>query len=186
MANQYLSEIRMMSFNFAPKNWAFCNGQLLPIQQYQALFSLLGTTYGGDGIRTFGLPNLQGCVPLSFGTSPAGNSYALGQTAGEASHTLLLQEIPSHNHGMMAKAGPAELNAAGTKPAPAVTLGEGAAAKQGGGSTVATIYGTSPATGTMAPNALATEGGSQPHSNQQPYQVINFCISLVGIFPSRS
>jgi microcystin-dependent protein len=175
----------MMSFNFAPKSWALCNVQILPIQQYQALFSLLGTTYGGNGTTTFALPNLQGCVPLGFGTAPGG-SYNLGETAGETSHTLLLTEIPLHNHGMMAKAGPAELNAAGVKPAPAVTLGEGAAAQGSSSPVTATLYGTAAATGSMAPNALALEGGSQPHANQQPYQVINFCIALSGIFPSRN
>ena len=185
MALPYMSEIRMMSFNYAPKGWALCNGQLMAIQQNAALFSLLGTTYGGDGIRTFGLPNLQGRVPLHFGNGSSG-SYVLGENAGEVNHTLLLTEIPAHNHLLMGKAGPAELNAAGTKPASTVTLGEGAAAKTGGGSTPASIYGTSASTGTMSANALANEGSNLPHANQQPYQVVNFCIALTGIFPSRS
>jgi microcystin-dependent protein len=184
MTQQYLSEVRMMSFNFAPKGWAFCNGQLMAISQNQALFSLLGTTYGGDGIRTFGLPNLQGRVPLSYGTATDGTPYALGQTAGEATHTLLLQEIAQHTHLMQGKA----VNgiAGGAVPDTAVVPAQGVIFNGTVANGPANIYSGAPAGPAMAPNAIANEGGSQPHANQQPYQVINFCIALTGIFPSRS
>ncbi len=184
MTQQYLSEVRMMSFNFAPKGWAFCNGQLMAIQQNAALFSLLGTTYGGDGIRTFGLPNLQGRVPLSYGTATDGTPYALGQTAGEATHTLLLQEIAQHTHILQGKAANAILG--GGNPNTAVVLAQGQILTGPNITGPATIYSSAPAGPAMAPNAIANEGGSQPHANQQPYQVINFCIALTGIFPSRS
>lgn len=185
MSSPYLSEIRMMSFNFAPKGWALCNGQLLSISQYQPLFSLLGTTYGGDGIRTFGLPNLQGNVPLGWGTAANGTYYNLGQASGEANHTLLVTEIPQHNHVMTASAAQAPLNATGRVPGPTVGLAEAVADVSNVGTPVNT-YGTASPTGIMAGNALANEGGNQPHANQQPYAVINFCIALQGIFPSRN
>ena len=175
MSDPYLSEIRIMSFNFAPRNWALCNGQLLAINQYQALFSLLGTTYGGDGRATFGLPNLQGRVPLHFG-----NGFTLGQQSGETAHTLLYSEMPLHNHLMTATAA----KAASAIPAPAVYLGKGQS--QGSGTPVVNIYSTAGQSGTFAAAAINNTGGSQPHPNQQPFLVLNFCISLQGIFPSRN
>jgi microcystin-dependent protein len=163
---QYLSEIRIFSFNFAPKYWAFCNGQLLAIAQNQALFSLLGTTFGGNGTTNFALPNLQGRVPMHFG-----NGMVMGQTAGEANHTLIMTEMPSHNHvAIGSTAGP-------TSPTPA-------------GNTWASNTGASPYSATggslMDPTAIATNGSNQPHNNMSPYLTLNFCIALQGIFPSRS
>jgi microcystin-dependent protein len=179
MSLPYISEIRIMSFNYAPNGWALCNGQTMQIRQYQALFSLIGTTYGGDGIQTFQLPNLQGRVPLHF----SGN-YRLGSLGGEASHTLTMAEMSGHTHTLRAKAMAADDTAAGVLPSPAVTLAQAFATQAGGVKTPVSNYGTGSPTLTMAPNALANTGG-QPHPNQQPYLVLNFCIALVGIFPSR-
>jgi microcystin-dependent protein len=174
MSAPYLSEIRIMSFNYAPKNWALCNGQLLGINANQALFSLLGTTYGGDGRVNFGLPNLQGRVPLHFG-----NGFVLGQMAGETAHTLLSSEMPTHNHLMAAtaEAGATEI------PSSTFFLGQGAVTNP-----LATVdlYGTGSPSRTFAAAAISNTGGSQPHPNQQPYLVLNFCICMSGIFPSRN
>jgi len=174
MTTPYLSEIRIMSFNFAPKGWAFCNGQLMAINQNQALFALLGTIYGGDGRTTFALPNLQGLVPIHFGSG-----FALGQQAGETNHTLLYTEMPVHNHQVMATAANAEI--AAPDPTNSRFLAQ---AKT---STLAVnIYSTGTANVTFAPNALTNTGGNQPHPNQQPYLTLNFCIALQGIFPTQS
>ncbi|MDE3177650.1 MAG: phage tail protein [Pseudomonadota bacterium] len=180
MSNPYLSEIRLMSFNYAPKGWALCNGQTLPIQQNQALFSLLGTFYGGDGITTFKLPNLQGCVPIHYGSDPVAGVYSIGQTGGEAAHTLTIAETPAHSHTLSAIAA----NAANITPAPTDVLAQ-AFAIVSGGTTPVSIYATGSPNATFAPGALGAIGG-QPHANQQPYLTLNFCISLQGIFPSRN
>ncbi|MGR8981278.1 MAG: phage tail protein [Gammaproteobacteria bacterium] len=165
MAEPFLSEIRIMSFGFAPKGWAQCNGQLLPINQNQALFSLLGTTFGGDGRVNFALPDLRTRVPIHFG-----DGHTLGESAGERSHTLTAQEIPSHNHTLMATNTPAEMNV----PTNAYLA------------TVNNAY-TAPANLTaMAAAEVGNTGGSQPHENMQPYLSLNFCIALQGIFPSRN
>ena len=184
MTVPYLSEIRIMSFNFAPKGWALCNGQLMAIQQNQALFSLLGTTYGGDGIRTFGLPNLQGRVPIGWGAPPGGPNYQLGEVGGEVSHTLLQTEIAQHTHLMQGKA----VNGigGGALPNPAVIQAQGQVFSGTIVSGPANIYNAPPAGPALAPNVIANEGGNQPHPNQQPYEVLNFCIALSGIFPSRN
>jgi len=174
MATPFLSEIRLVSFNFPPKGWAICNGQLLPINQNQALFSLLGTTYGGDGRVTFALPNLQGRVPMQNGVDTFANSYTLGQSAGEASHTLTIQELPQHVHTLRASSAAANSNSP-VNAAPAQPTGA-----------VGAVYGPATALTTMAPQAIANTGGSQPHNNLQPYLVINFCIALTGIFPSQN
>jgi microcystin-dependent protein len=165
MASPYLSEIRIFSFNFPPKGWALCNGQILPINQNQALFALLGTTYGGNGVSTFALPNLQGSMPVH-----QGNGFTLGQVGGELSHTLTIPEMPTHTHPAKASANPADLGAPannfwanGNQPAYA-----------------------SSANSTMAPNALSNVGGNQPHNNQSPFLVLSFCIALQGIFPSQN
>jgi len=173
MAEPFLSEIRIFSFNFPPKGWAFANGQLLPINQNQALFSLLGTTYGGNGQIDFQLPNLQGKVPLYVGIG-----FTLGSTAGEVNHTLITSEIPAHTHTLQAAA------AVGTTGTPT-----GATAAQPVDQ-VGDVYG--PAAGavtgptTMAPQAISNAGGNLPHNNMQPYLVLNFCIALQGIFPSQT
>jgi microcystin-dependent protein len=161
----FLGEIKIISFNFAPKGWAFCNGQLLPINQNQALFSILGTTYGGNGQTTFALPNLQARTPIHFG-----NAFNLGQAGGESAHTLVMSEMPAHTHFPVASSNVADLNT------PVGNFwGKGAQV----------IY--SPTGGSlMKPNATTPVGGSQPHDNQSPYLVLNFIIALSGIFPSRN
>lgn len=166
MSEPFLSEIKIISWNFAPKGWTFCNGQLLPINQNQALFSCLGTTYGGDGRQTFGLPNLQGRVPTHMG-----NGLTLGQIGGEQSHTLSINEMPTHNHLWNITTGP------GNSASPTGNL-LGAA----------TIYNgdSNPPLVAMYPGQIANVGGSQPHENMQPYLVLNFIIALQGIFPSQN
>ncbi|KRP85301.1 phage tail protein [Bradyrhizobium pachyrhizi] len=166
MADPFLSEVRMMSFGFAPKGWAFCNGQLLPIAQNQALFSLLGTTYGGDGRVTFGLPDLRGRVPISMGPG-----YTLGQRGGEESHTLTINEMAQHNH--LANA----TNSNGSQP-----LDSGAylgAFNNGYSMSTTDITPLNPLT-------VGNAGGSQAHQNMQPFLTINFSIALQGIFPSQN
>jgi microcystin-dependent protein len=175
MSNPYLSEIRIMSFNFAPKGWATCNGQLLPINQNQALFSLLGTTYGGDGRVNFALPNLQGRVPTHMG-----DGLTLGQQGGEINHTLILPEMASHNHLMAATASTA------TEQVPTNTLYLAEAQSQGTNKQAVNIYGTGAPTTQLAPSTIGLNGGSGSHPNQQPYLVLNICIALQGIFPSQS
>ncbi len=161
-----------VAFDFAPQGWAMCNGQILSIQQNIALFSLLGTTYGGDGVRTFALPNLQSRVPLHFGTGPGLLTYQLGEMAGVESVTLTPQQMPAHSHAVNCDSGK------GNKPAPA---GNYPAADAAG---VTAEY-AAIANSTMNPAMLAQAGGSQPHENRQPSLVLNWIIALQGIFPSR-
>ncbi len=163
MSNPYLSEIKIVSFNFAPKGWALCNGQLLPINQNQALFALLGTTYGGDGRVNFALPDLRGRVPIHFD-----NFHNLGQSAGEENHTLTAAELPSHAHAVAASNADPDLG-----------LPTGNMWAQGSGA-----YSGAAADSSMNPASVSSTGGSQPHSNVQPYLVLNFIIALQGIFPS--
>jgi microcystin-dependent protein len=170
MSNPYLSEIRIFSFGFAPKGWAFCNGQILPINQNAALFSLMGTFYGGNGQSTFALPNLQGRLAVHVGTG-FGSSFVQGQTGGESSHTLLVNEMPLHTHLAAASS---------DSPDSSAPTGNFWASNTGD-----SPYGTT-ISETMSPQALATTGGSQPHQNMSPYLVLNFCIALQGIFPSRN
>lgn len=169
MAEPFLGEIKIMSFNFAPKGWTMCNGQTLPINQNQALFSLLGTTYGGNGITTFALPNLQGRTPMHMG-----NGHTLGQQGGEQSHTLSISELPVHIHQAQAT------SAVATTSAPDNTV---MLAQSQGSSLYAPADANAQA---LAPNAIANVGGSQPHQNMQPFLTLNFCIALQGIFPSRN
>lgn len=165
MSEPFLSEIKIVSFNFAPKGWALCNGQLLPINQNQALFSLLGTTYGGDGRVNFALPNLRGRVPISFG-----NGHTLGEAAGSTSVTVNIQQMPQHIHAMNGSTTAAETNVAS-----GAYLGVVNNAYTG----PATLVGLNPA-------AVTNAGGSQPHNNMMPYLVLNFIIALQGIFPSQN
>jgi len=187
MGTPYLSEIRIMAFNFAPKGWAMCNGQTLPINQNQAIFALLGTTYGGNGQTTFQLPNLQGRVPVHQG-SGGGTTVVLGQSAGETTHTLIVSEMPSHSHSLNADAATAAGSNTNT-PATAGTKVLGQSAGTGGTPPTPftiNLYSTANPNGTLNPNCLTPNGGSQPHENEQPYLVLNFCIALQGIFPSRN
>jgi microcystin-dependent protein len=169
MAEPFLGEIRTTSFGFAPKGWALCNGQLLPINQNQALFSILGTTYGGDGRVTFALPNLQGRVPMHVG-----DGAVLGQAGGEAAHTLTTAEMPAHTHRLQAASDLANASV----PGDAVP-----AAKPSGGRDIYAPKG-SPAT-PLNPAAVGSTGASRPHDNMQPYLTLNFIIALQGIFPSH-
>jgi microcystin-dependent protein len=164
VAEPFLSEIRLMSFVFAPKGWALCNGQLLPINQNQGLFSLLGTTFGGDGRVTFALPDLRGRVPIHVGSS-----HVLGERGGEPAHTLSVAELPEHTHAVNASTA-----ATGGSASPSGRV-------LGGGNNV---YGRSGAETTLNPQTVQNVGGSQPHSNAQPFLTISFCIALQGIFPS--
>src|ERR1700722_13697770 len=165
MATPYLAEIRVFSFGFAPKGWALCNGQTLPINQNQALFSLLGTTYGGNGVTTFQLPNLQARMPVHVGSG-----YVQGQTAGESSHTLITSEMPAHNHSATGVSTNATVAAA--------TNATWAASAKNPYATSANVA--------LASGALSTLSGSPPHNNMPPYLTLNFCIALNGIFPSRN
>ena len=166
MSDPFLSEIRLMSFGFPPKNWALCNGQLMPINQNPALFSLLGTTYGGDGRVDFGLPDLQGRTPIH-----RGNSHTLGERGGEQNHTLTSGELPSHTH---------PLRAADTPATSAAATGSSVLAQAPGYTSVGTQLVA------LAPASLDAVGGGQAHLNLQPFLTLNFCIALQGVFPSRS
>jgi microcystin-dependent protein len=178
MSTPFLAELRIMSFNFAPKGWALANGQLLPINQNQALFSLLGTTYGGNGQTTFALPNLQGRVPIHMG-----NGFIQGQAGGENNHLLTQSEMAPHNHSMSVSNTTALENATGKTPA-----GHSPAQSVAATNPVSpvNIYGTSSPTETFNAGTIANAGSGQPHSNQQPYLTLNCCIALQGIFPSQN
>jgi microcystin-dependent protein len=180
MAEPFLSEIRIMSFGFAPKGWALCNGQLVPINQNQALFSLLGTTYGGDGRVNFGLPNLQTRVPIH-----RGSGHTLGEIAGENAHTLNTGEMAQHTHLVNAIAAAAGAGAGGHIPGNTKLLGQANAAV-GGNETSVNLYGSGGPSKTFAAQSITQTGGSQPHENRQPFLVLNFCIALQGIFPSQT
>jgi microcystin-dependent protein len=165
MADPFMGELRLFSFNFPPKGWAHCNGQLLPINQNQALFSLLGTMYGGDGRVNFALPNLRGRVPIHLGSG-----FTQGQAGGKESHTVTQPEMPTHIHIWQGTTNNAD--------APVPTGNRFATANN--------LYATAANLTTLHPASVANTGGSQPHENRQPYRVLNYCIALLGIFPSRN
>ena len=173
MSDQFVAEIRIFPFNFAPRGWAFCNGQLLPISQNTALFSLLGTTYGGDGKSNFALPNMQGNAPMHPGQGPGLSLHDLGETGGSDTVALLASEMPLHSHSLMAS-----LQSGEDPTAVGEVLGR---------SVGANLYQTS--TSGLVPlsvSALAPSGANLPHNIMQPYLTLNFCIALQGIFPARS
>lgn len=172
----FVAEIRIFPFNFAPRGWAFCDGQILPLSQNTALFSLLGTTYGGDGKSNFALPNMQGNAPMHPGQGPGLSLHDLGETGGSETVTLLQSEIPSHAHTVSAA-----INANGDSQSPANTIW----AQAPGGRGSLQLYSSAP-TGGMNPNALVPVGGDQPHNNMQPYLTLNFCIALQGVYPPRT
>jgi len=166
MSQPYVGEIRMFAGNFAPVGWAFCSGQLLPISENPTLFQLIGTTYGGDGVNTFALPNLQSRVPMHVGSG-----FTLGQAAGSETVTLTVQQIPAHSHVPQAS------TTAGSKPSPQSNVWAQSTANQ--------FTNAAPSL-TMATQAIGSAGGSQPHDNMLPFLVVNFIISLFGVFPSQS
>jgi microcystin-dependent protein len=167
MGEPFLGEIKIMSFGYAPRNWAMCNGQFLPINQNQALFSLLGTMYGGNGQTTFALPDLRGQTPIHF------NTNAQGTKGGEQAHTLTMAEMPMHVHS--ANASDVVSTAGNPSNARLVSQAQGA-----------NVYGPPSNLQTMAPNTIGNVGGSQAHQNMQPFLTLNFCIALVGVFPSQN
>ena len=167
MSEPFLAEVKIISFNFPPKGWAFCNGQLLQINQNQALFSILGTTYGGDGRVTFGLPNLQGRAPLH-----TGNGFTLGERAGETSHTLSISELPAHAHAVNASSSDGDTTLP-TNNVLASSLNQ-------------SYRPPDQALTTLLPGTIGNAGGNQPHDNMSPYLVLNFVIALQGIFPSQN
>jgi len=172
MSEPFLSEIKLVSFNFAPKGWALCNGQFLPINQNQALFSLLGTTYGGNGQTTFALPNLRGRVPIH-----EGSGHTLGEAAGSTSVTINIQQLPQHNHLLTANMAVVDANTNAT---------QGAPTNNNWANTGKVQWCTSAPNAVMNPQSVTNVGGSQPHNNMMPYLVLNFIIALQGIFPSQN
>lgn len=173
MSQPFIGEIRMFGGNFAPAGWAFCQGQLMPISENDALFTLIGTTYGGDGQETFGIPNLQGRIPIHAGQGPGlSQNYVLGEAAGVESVTLTTQQIPIHTHPLMG----AEQTGTDASPANDILAT----------SSVMQPYAAEAPDATMAANAVSVVGGSQPHTNFQPYLCVSFIISLFGIFPQPS
>ncbi len=169
MSEPFLAEIRIVGFNFAPRGWAFCDGQILPINQNQSLYSLLGTTYGGDGRTSFALPDLRGRVPIHVGASN-GNHHTLGQKSGEETHTLATNEMPQHTHNIQASSSTANQNSAENN----------LLAKSG------QIYRQTGTQVNMMNGTMTNMGGGQAHDNMQPYLALNFCIALQGLFPSRN
>lgn len=173
MADPFVAEIRVFPFNFAPKGWAFCDGQLMPLSQNTALFSLLGTTYGGDGKSTFALPNLQGRAPMHPGQGPGLSLHDLGESAGSETVTLLVGEIPSHSHSVNVLTAPAS----SFNPNSNAVL-----ARSAGGF----AYSSDSPDTSMAQESLSPAGGDAPHNNMQPYLTVNFAIALQGVFPPRT
>jgi microcystin-dependent protein len=174
MSEPFIGQIVMFGGNFAPRSWAFCDGQLLPISQNQALFSILGTTFGGDGRTTFGLPDLRGRVPLHPGSGPGLTTRRLGEKRGDETVTLTTNQIPSHTHTLRAKAGPGS------------TINPASASLAADASGVAAGYTSAAPDADMSSQSILNTGGSQSHQTMPPFLGVNFIIALVGIFPSRS
>ena len=177
MDSPFIGMLALFGFNFQPRGWAFCNGQLIPIAQNSALFALLGTTFGGDGQTTFALPDLRGRVAVGMGTGPGLSSYVMGQVSGTENVTLLSTQMPQHNHFMTASGdGPTQATASGAS--------LGSQARTGG--TMPTIYTNGATTPVQMASATSVAGGNQAHNNIQPYLALNYCIAMEGIFPSRN
>ena len=172
MSEPFLAEIRIVGFNFAPRGWAFCDGQILPINQNQSLYSLLGTTYGGDGRTSFALPDLRGRVPAHIGDSGAGDFISLGQKGGEETHTLSANEMPQHSHLLNASSSDGNTT----------NVGNTLLAREAGG--IYQANANNPVQ--IHAGVVANAGGGQAHDNMQPYLALNFCIALQGLFPSRN
>jgi microcystin-dependent protein len=172
----FVAEIRIFPFNFAPKGWAFCDGQLLPLSQNTALFSLLGTTYGGDGKSNFALPDMQGNAPMHPGQGPGLSLHDLGETGGSDTVLLLESEIPSHNHNFLVSNQQSDVK----QPTSTTSLARSV------GATPFVTGSSSPALVQMNFQSLTPTGGNQPHNNMMPYLVLNFCIALQGVFPPRT
>ena len=173
MADPFVAEVRIFPFNFAPKGWAFCQGQLLPLSQNTALFSLLGTTYGGDGKSTFALPNMEGNACMHPGQGPGLSLHDLGETGGSQTVTLLESEIPAHAHAVRASTDDADLKAPSSN-------------RSWARGNPGFIYFNAAPNVAMSDQALAPAGGAQPHNNLQPYLTLNFCIALQGVYPPRT
>lgn len=171
MSEPFLAEVRMVGFNFPPRGWALCDGQILPINQNQSLYSLLGTTYGGDGRTSFALPDLRGRTPIHVGRSNGGVQHELGQKSGEESHTLSEPEMPQHTHKLLAT----NTGNGSTSPADNVFANAGA-----------DLYNAADSLVDLNAGAVSNVGGGQAHENMQPYLALNFCIALRGLFPSRN
>lgn len=178
MSNPFIGEIRMFAGNFAPRGWAFCASQLLPIAQNDTLYALIGTTYGGDGVTTFGLPDMRGRLPINQGQGAGLSSYVIGQKSGTESVTLTVPQMPGHSHALFAT------TATGSQPAPTNTS---FTATLVGTAELYAIPGANPLKqGAMNANSIGAVGGNQPHENRMPALVVNFIISLEGVFPSRN
>ena len=175
MAEPFIGQIIPVGFNFAPVGWLLCNGQMVAISQFDVLFQLIGTTYGGDGQSTFGIPDLRGRAALGMGQGPGRSNYTIGQMAGTETVALQGQQIGAHNHLLRASGKPGTTNV----PTSVQTLAVNS-------QTAANLYASPPTTVTLAPNAIAAAGSSSPHENRQPFQVINYIIAYEGIFPPRS
>jgi len=171
MATPYIGEIRMVGFNFAPAGWQLCQGQLLSISNFEALFNLIGTTYGGDGQNTFALPDLRSRIPIHQGTLAGGPTYVIGEQSGTETVTITTNQMPQHNHLLNAQ------SANGNQPSPLGGVWAGSPLDQ---------YSSGAPTTTMSASLVALSGGSQPHDNMPPYLCVNFAIALFGIYPSRS
>jgi microcystin-dependent protein len=185
MTEPYLGQVEVFSFSFPPKGWTNCSGQLMQINQNQALFSLLGTTYGGDGMRTFGLPDLRGRVPIGWGQGLGLPNYDLGQKGGEEAHTIINQEMGSHTHNWMVNTSTAATANTGV-PSSSVVLGQTTGVPALGNLFSLLLYTSGSPGGSLDGHSISSSGGNQPHENRMPYLCLNFCIALIGIFPSRN
>jgi len=177
MSEQYIGQIEAFAFGTVPRGWAICAGQLLSIQQNQALFALLGTQFGGNGVQTFGLPDLRGRAAVGYGVS-----YQIGQKAGEENHTLTSAEVPAHTHPLNVQ----NNGTTGGTAIPSSSLVPGSPYDAGAGNAPVNLYAASTTTPTVALSATSAAGGGQAHSNMMPYLALNYCIALTGIFPSRN